>query len=401
MVGTWIASALTLSILATPALAGPELTFGPEDQGLLKFEYKGQFHVIARDFGSGVEGEENTYNFTMRRNRVALMGAYGDVLGLYVQTEYLEDPNVTTLEVADGDQPSAFQMLDAAMRFNFDDRFKVWAGKLKYNLSRENLESCEEPLSLDRSLFIRAPYVGTRDLGVAAWGNLLQERLQYRVDMMEGRAALSGVAAPKSNFRFSARGHVSLLEPETEYGYKGSYMGKKKVLTVGGAVQMEPNTVYRNVAARTGVTDYLAWTVDGFVEYPLEGMGTPTLAGAYEQIDFDDAYLGVDPDPATMGINGEKRGWYVKAGYLLPQQPLQLFGRYEQWRFAMLQNVYDQTLDWLAFGANYSFMDGKVKLTGEYSNTAFEKQGVFDGLQGTGLVSKDFNTFTAQLQVVF
>jgi hypothetical protein len=377
------------------------MTFGDDEQGLLKLEYKGQFQMIARDVGSGADGEENTYNFILRRNRIALMGAYGDVLSLYVQTEYLEDPNVGTLTVAGVDQPSSFQMLDAAIRLSFDDAFKLWVGKFKYNLSRENLEACEDPLSLDRSLFIRAPYVGTRDYGVAAWGNLLENRVQYRVEMMEGRDAISGIAAPKSNARFGARGHLSLWDSEAEYGYKGTYLGKKKVLTVGAAAQWEPNTVYKNVAARTGVTDYVGWTVDGFLEYPLEGAGTPTLSGAYEEIDFDDAYMGADPDPATVGLNGEKRGWYVKAGYLLPGLPLQVFGRYEQWRFALLENVYDQTVDWFAAGANYDWPEHRLKLTVEVANTTFDKVGTFSGFQGDDLVTKDLNTVTAQLQVVF
>jgi hypothetical protein len=399
--GTVLAAALAVQIAAGPALAGPEATFGPDNQGLLTLEYKGQFQMVARDLGSGSGDDANTYNLNFRRNRIALMGAYGDVMGLYVQTEYLEDPNVGTLTVADSDQPSSFQMLDAAIRLNFQDGFKLWVGKFKYNLSRENLEACEDPLSLDRSLYVRAPFVGTRDFGVAAWGNLLDEKVQYRVDMMEGRDAVSGVAAPKSNTRFGARGHLSLWDSESEYGYKGTYLGKKKVLTVGAAAQWEPNTVYKDVVVLSEPTDYVAWTVDGFLEYPIEGKGTPTISGAYEEIDFDDAHLAFHPDPGAIGINGQKRGWYVKAGYLLPQLPLQLFGRYEQWRFALLENVYDQTVDWFAAGANYDFPEQRLKLTVEVSNTTFDKVGTFSGIQGDDLSTRDFNTVTAQLQVVF
>jgi hypothetical protein len=401
LVGYVLAGALFALATAAPALAGPEMTFGPEQEGLLRIDYKGQFQMTARDIGSGADDVANTYNFNFRRNRIALMGAYGDLLGLYVQTEFLEDPNVGTLGVAGTDQPSSFQMLDAAIRLNFRDEFKLWVGKLKYNLSRENLEACEDPLSLDRSLFVRAPYVGTRDYGVAMWGNLLADRFQYRLDMMEGRDAISGAAAPGSNARLGARGHVSLWDSEKEYGYKGTYLGKKKVLTIGGAAQYESNAVYANVADRDEAADYLGWTVDGFLEFPVEGMGTPTISGAYEEIDFDGAYLGVDPDPGVMGLNGEKRGWYVKAGYLLPKTPLQLFGRYEEWRFALLENVYDQTITWYGAGANFDIPDQRLKLTVEFSSTNFDKLGTFSGLQGDDLVTKDFNTVTAQLQVVF
>jgi hypothetical protein len=213
---------------------------------------------------------------------------------------------------------------------------------------------------------------------------------------MEGRKAVSQLAEPMSNFRVGARGHVSLLDPETEYGYKGTYLGKKKVLTLGAAVQYEPHVVYEDLAQFYGAKNYTGWTADYFFEYPLEGMGTATISGAYEQVDFDDAYLALNPDPNVTGIDGQKNGWYAKAGYMLPKLPLQLFGRYETWRFARLQNVYDQRVDWLAGGANYYLHGQDLKLTLEVSNTGFDKTGTF-----SGVTTREFNTITGQLQIVF
>jgi hypothetical protein len=396
-----VATALGSLLLASAALAGPQVTFGPENQGTLKLEYKGQFQVLARDIGSGYNNVENTYNFNFRRNRLALMGAYGDVMSMYVQTEFTEDPTVNTLGVSAAEPGSTFQLLDAVMRFNFADEFKLSVGKFKYNMTRENLEACENPLTLDRSLFLRSPYVTTRDMGLAVWGNLLQDKLQYRADVMEGRKAVSYAAAPKSDFRFSARGHVSLFEPENEYGYKGTYLGTKKVLTLGAAVQYEPNLVFDDMVAPTKAKSYTGWTTDYFLEYPMARIGTSTLSGAYEDVSFDDAYLAASPDLGSIGINGQKSGWYVKAGHMLPQLPLQFFGRYETWRFALLDNVYDQGVEWLAGGANYYVWGQNLKVSGEVGNTRFDKKGTFSGVQGTSLRTKDFNTFTAQLQVIF
>jgi hypothetical protein len=377
------------------------MTFGPENQGTLKIDYKGQFQALGRDIGSGANNEQNTYNFNFRRNRIALMGTYRDVMSLYVQTEFVQDENVGTLGVASTDQGSQFQILDAVMRFDLADAFKVHVGKFKYNFSRENLEACENPLTLDRSLFIRSPYVATRDAGVAVWGNVVHDRFQYRADMMEGRKAVSSETAPKSNFRYTARGHVSLLDPESDYGYKGTYLGEKKVLTIGAAYQFEPNVAYDDTVTKAAVKSYRGWTVDGFAEYPLMGLGTATLSGAYEKVDFDDAHTTIHPDLGAVGLNGAKNGWYVKAGYMLPKLPLQVFGRAEKWRFAMLNNVYNQGVDWVGGGANYYIWGQSLKLTAEVSNTSFDKTGTFSGLQGDNLMTRDFNTFTGQLQVVF
>lgn len=380
-----------LALLAAPAFAGPVWTFGPEDQGLMKLDYKGQFQFNMRDTGSGSDGTDSTKEFNFRRNRLALMGAWGQNFSLYVQTEYNEDNNITPFNVSDGNN-SDFQILDAVLRFRLNPSFNVWVGKFKYNLTRENLESCEDPLTLDRSAMIRAPLAseGTRDKGVAVWGNLFNDIFQYRFDVMNGRN--DSVSAPKSNFRYSARAHVSLLDPENGYGYKGTYLGEKKVLTIGAAYQFENDVAYANTIAQTGAVDYSAWTVDLFFEYPVENVGTFTVSAAYVDYDLDNAYRGVNPDAGVIGLTGEKNGGYVKAAYMLPNLPLQFFARSENWSFATLNGIIDQEVDWLGGGINYYFRGQNLKLTMEYSMVDYDKE--------IGSV-EDFKTFTTQLQVVF
>jgi len=388
---------LGTALLAGTAFAGPKMTFGPNDEGALQIDYKGQFQMTVRDTGSGDNNDDTTTNFGFRRNRLALMGKYGDMLSLYVQTEFSEESNVNTLGVGNNSNlGSDFEFIDAVMRFKLNDSFHVNVGKFKYNLSRENLEACEMPLTLDRSLFIRTAYTTTRDEGVAVWGNLFDDVFQYRAEVMEGREAVSGDTAPSSNFRYGVRGHVSLLDPEDDYGYKGTYLGKKKVLTFGGAYQFEPEVAYGDTVAKNDEKDYQAWTLDAYLEYPVEGVGTFTVSGAYEDVDLDDAYKGNNPDIDSYGLNGQKNGWYVKAGYLLPSLPLQFFGRYEKWTFANLNNIYDQDIDWYGGGVNYYFRGQNLKLTAEVSQTDFDKEGTVGGVR-----SEDFTQVITQLQLIF
>ena len=407
--------AIALALLAAPVFAqdesgmtappwgdaGARITFGDEDQGVLQLQYKGQFRFTSRDIGSGADGDDWTSNFGFRRNRLAVMGAWSDTVSLYVQTEFTEDLNVDTLGVADANLGTDFQLLDAVVRFNFSPAFKLNVGKFKYNLSRENLESCEQPLTLDRSLFIRPSYVSTRSQGVALWGNLLGDKLQYRVDAMEGRKAVSGFTAPSSSLRYGARAHVTLLDPESSYGYKGTYLGEKTVLTIGAAYQFEPNVTYIDTDTQLGEEDYQAWTVDGYFEYPLGDAGTVTASAAYEKVDLGDAYQGANPDLGATGLFGQKNGWYGKGGYLFEGVPLQVFGRYEKWRFACLLNAFDQIVDWYGVGANYYVWGQNLKLTVEWSKTDFDQEGVFTSVQGTSRTSRDFNTFVAQMQFIF
>lgn len=390
-----------LLLMASSALAGPTFTFGDFDEGTLQLDYKGQFQFLARDNGSGPDGGDSTAEFNFRRNRIGLIGAWGDQVGIYVQTEFLEDNNISPLGVSDGDT-SEFQLLDAQLRLKYNSALQARLGKFKYNLTRENLEGCYSPLTLDRSLFIRAPLVdeGTRDKGIAVFGNLLDGKFQYRADVMNGRN--DAVSAPDSNFRYSIRGHVSLGDSETAYGYRGTYLGEKKVVTLGAAYQFEPDVAFSDVAGATGAVDYSAWTVDLFAEYPVKDVGTFTLSGAYADYDLDDAYQGADPDPGVINLNGEKNGGYVKGAYLLPKMPLQLFARGESWSFARLNNVFDQEVNFYAGGFNYYlkkteyFSSADLKLTVEYSMTDFDQEGTT-----LGVTTEDFNTLVAQIQVMF
>lgn len=389
-------------LLATPAFAGPTWTFGPEDQGALKLQYVGQFQLNTRDTGGGADDDESVSEFNFRRNRVALMGAYGKHFSLYVNTEYNEDRNIRGFDVDNGTEDD-FQLLDAVMRFKYNDAVNFWLGKYKYSFTRENLEACEMPLTLDRSLLIQAPLASenTRDKGVTLWGNLFDQKFQYRLDAMNGRN--DSDSAPDSAFRYGARAHISLLDPESRFGYKGTYLGEKKVLTIGGAYQMEKDVAYRNATLASDPVDYEAWTVDLFFEYPIDGVGTFTVSGAYADYDLDDAsdYREValaDVDGNVINMNGEKNGGYVKIGYMLPNLPLQFFARSESWSLACYNGFYDQEVDWYGGGFNYYFRGQDLKLTMELSQADFDKEGF--GLGSTEL-TEDFTTFTAQLQVIF
>lgn len=385
---TLVALALFAAPMQQSAEAGPTIVFGDEEQGVLRIDYKAQFQMITRNTGSGPNKLDRTSTAHFRRNRLAFLGAWEELLSIYVQTDFVEDRNVGTINVG-SDFGSYFSLLDAQLRFNFDDALKVRVGKFKANFSRENLEDCYQPLTLDRSLFLQAPFVVSRDIGVAAWGNFFEDKVQYKIDVVEGRKADS--VAPDSKFRFTGRVHLSLLDPEKGYGYKGTYRGTKEILTIGAAYQFEPDVLYGNAASQADVKDYRSWTADIFAEYPVEDVGTFTFSAAYMDVDLDGAYKGVDPEPEAINLSGERNGYYVKAAYMFPNLPLQVFGRVENWSFAKLENDYNQGLGWYGAGLNYYFRDQNLKVTVEYAKTDFDKEAT----------NADFNTVKVQLQVIF
>ncbi len=351
----------------------------------IKLNYAFQLFGQSRNTGSGPDKTDTTTDIYFRRDRLMMSGALDDVYGFYAAFQFMGDERVFATGVQDTPQKS-FDVIDTFFTADYADAFRLRAGLTKDPMIREDNESCFVPLSLDRSNFVytNLPRLN-RDFGLILWGNLADAKFQYRLAAMKGN---DDVNDPKSTLRYTARVHVSLLDPEYSLVYNGTYLGKKKVLTIGAGYQSESSAVYANVAGKDMAKDYKAYTYDVFFEYPTPG-GTITLSGAYLKTDFDKAYQGPDPDPRSIGINGEKSGWYSKVGYLIPNTNLQLFGRYEKWKFAELSGIIDQQITWTGYGINYYVRGQDLRLTFEYSNNDFDNEDT---------VSKDFKTYTVMLQ---
>jgi hypothetical protein len=378
-----------LCLAPRPAHAGPTLKI--DDESSLRINYEAQLLAPWRNTGSGPDGTGDTTDVYFRRNRLTLIGQVTSTVGFVASIQHEGDRRIREITVAAPRRE--FDVLDAFLTADVHDAFKLRAGLTKDPLVREHNEGCFFALSSDRSLFVYTPLARlSRDSGFVVWGNVGGARVQYRLAAMKGN---DDGTEPASSLRYTARAHVTLLDPEASLVYRGTYLGEKRVFTLGGGYQVEPDAVYGNVAARTLVKSYRAWTLDAFLEVPLE-VGAFTVSGAYLQTDFDGAYRGGDPDPRSFGLTGEKKGWYAKAGYLLPGElwkgRLQAYGRVESWRFAELSGIADQRIGWAAAGLNYLLKGQELRITAEYSRNDFEKE---DAL------SRDFATVTAMMQVLF
>jgi hypothetical protein len=357
---------------------------------LIKLNYAFQLYGQWRDTGSGPHGTDNTSDIYFKRNRLMMSGQLDDVYGFYAAVQFQGDERIFATGATNAPAKN-FDIIDTYFNADYTDAFRLRAGLTKDPMIREDNESCFEPLSVDRSYFVytNLPRLN-RDFGLVLWGNVADALFQYRVAAMKGNDDIND---PKSSLRYTARVHVSLLDPEFSISYKGTYLGQKKILTLGAGYQMEPEAVYGNVAGKDMAKDYKAYTYDVFFEYPTPA-GTFTASGAYLKADFQGAYQGADPDPRSIGLNGEKKGWYTKVGYLLPGKigtgALQVYGRYEKWRFADLAAILDQEIKWSAVGVNYFLKGQDLRLTLEYSMNDYDKEDP---------TNKDFKTISAMLQL--
>ena len=161
--------------------------------------------------------------------------------------------------------------------------------------------------------------------------------------------------------------------------------------------------------------DYTAYAADMLFEYPTKAAGTFTVNAQYLKTDFEDAYKtnfnAGDRLANITGLNGQKDGWFAKAGWILPvklgpQGLLQPYGIYESWKFAHLLGIDGQQITQYGGGLNYYVRQQNVRMTMEYLKTEFDKPtGLIGGrVDPTTFAPVDkwtkYGTFRLMLQVV-
>ena len=429
---------------ATPPAQPPAAAAAPaeeESQRSLKIEVKGQVFSETTDFGAGQDRQGTRTDIHFQRLRLTLTGMLDETWGFKFQTcgacgttkgPFGYTPTLQDVDANDRD----IRIIDAYAIANFNDAFHLKIGLTKIPLTRANLDDCFAPLSMDRSMFVYSAY-GTspakfsRDFGAVAWGGNADAKFQYFAGIFQGREGLTKVAHPFSGatltstiepagtFEYVGRVHYSFLDAEPGAGYQGSYLGDRKIFTVGAGVAFEPKAVYRNVLSTGALVDeatvnYTAYAADVLFEYPTTG-GTVTMNAQYLKNDFDDAvktnFNGGDRLANIGGINGEKEGWFAKGAYLLPKKigketMLQPYALYENWDVRFLLGIENQGIKQYGGGLNTYIKKQNVRFTMEYLKTEFDK---LTGLLGSRVDPvtfapldkwKSFNTFRMMLQIV-
>jgi len=411
-------------LLAGSAVAGPRIDFG-DDGGYMQLDVKFQGILDYTDFGSGSDGKDDRYDLYLRRARIVFTSMINDTWGAKFQTcggtSATRNFGGVGYELAKSNSKtnSQIRLTDGYLIGLFDDSFNIKVGLTKIPFTRGNLDECFNPLSTERSAFVYSPYgtdatKNSRDMGFVASGNFVQDHFKYFAAVMEGRegsvdwdnpfndTSFTTTPEPSSNLEYVGRLHYSFLDPEggpTAMGYKGSYLGKKgKVLTVAVAGAYEKDAAYKNTApagamGTPGFTkgivlnqesvDYTSWTTDVFFEYPFENKGVLTATALYLNADFEDAYKTAravaDLNTIVGGGGGQRDGYYVKAGYILPMTlgakgKLQPFVRYEDWNLAYMMGVTDQNVKQEGIGFNYYVLgNDKLRFSMEYLHNDFDR----------------------------
>ena len=201
----------------------------------------------------------NAYNLYIRRTRLLVAGT------LFGQFEYFFDTDYPNLFLATNDAPTATANATtskATPGMNIQDAFITWkaygdmikfdAGYMLPPMAHNAVQGATTLYSWDYFAFTFLSTANTllgssanpvgRDAGVQGRALLMDGHIDLRIGLFQGLrgtdqpAAMGGTATTLGSnnfFRATGRLQINLLDAEPGFFYAGTYLGKKKILSLG------------------------------------------------------------------------------------------------------------------------------------------------------------------------
>jgi hypothetical protein len=307
------------------------------------------------------EGPSIKTDFYLRRVRLLFSGQVAPNVNFFIGTLNADMGK-------NGDMSSRTLIADAWMEFVIADYLKINAGLLKLPFSRHMQQTGAKLHGLDfhGSYLSRYGGIGHRDMGVMARGLLSNNKIDYRIALLDGREYAPGNPATNKNDspRLVGRVGYNVFDAEPGYFWAGTYLGTRKILTFGASFDIQPG-----VGGKDGDGLYSAIALDAFADIP---MGKNGVVGTLNFFSF-----------GAGGAVPKGSGLWADFGYrfdkIEPLIALELYSPSEGdagKRLAFLGG-----LNWWIHGhnANIKFQFGTEKLNGAdgWTNTAIVQGQLF------------------------
>lgn len=336
---------LLLVVLAVPATGRAGAKVKIDDQTSFELGLRLQSQFVSTEVDRDGDGSYESQNdFNVRRGRLKFRGNYGTWATAYIQADVEElggtsaDMRIIDAYVLVKPHKLAWlyfgQNMAPAIRLNVTssggfmalDRPGIaykslsWGGRAKYAFTNTTFGDSNAKLNSHS----RVP---VRDMGATLFGNhsvTPKVHLKYYLGVYDGVQAAGGDA-----LRFTARGQVNFLDPETGYYNDGTYLGEKRTVGIGASLDMQDQVAIDQATGEKA--DYALVSVDAFSEFPLP-VGVLTAEAGYVNLDLGGGETLVKADTATTLGNASRAqgdGFFGQAGYLVSR--FQPWVGYEQW----------------------------------------------------------------------
>ena len=343
--------AASLLIAAMPVSA--QVVVNGEGDTNFRLGVLGQFQAHTID---NPDDEASSNNLFVRRLRLMFGGQVAKNVTFFVETDA---PNLgRTLPGGKNIQPSVI-LQDAYAEVRVADALLINAGLMFIPFSRNALQSAATLLPVDYGAYTFSNSAAEqsttgRDTGFQARGYLVGNRIEYRLGAFQGARNIGSDNA----FRYAGRVQYNALDPESGFFYAGTNLGKKKILAVAAAFDVQE--------------DSHNYDADAFFDHPM-GPGAVTAQFAYNR--FDGGTMA--PTLSKQDDILVEGGYWIEALKLTPV--LQV-----SHRDLVNRSTGDETR--VAVGANYWWAGHNANIKALYTRIA---------PSGLG----DQHEFTAQLQL--
>ncbi|HJZ84924.1 MAG TPA: hypothetical protein VKN99_07110 [Polyangia bacterium] len=264
------------------------------------------------------------HNLYLRRARVLVGGTLFQDFEFFFESD---SPNLFKANVDGVKNTQGMFVQDAIVTWKRFEFLKIDAGFMFPPLAHNAVQSAATLYSWDyftntfrhSDIFNAAsPPVG-RDAGAQLRGLVLGGRLEYRFGAFQGLREPSAPAMgptpaqtqAQNMVRLCGRLQFNLWDPETAFFYAGSYLGKKRILSVGAAFDVQD--------------DYHYWAGDVFFDYPL-GPDVVTAQFNVAQWNSD----GFIRNAMGAPVLPTQTAYMIEAGYLIGKVELSPIGRFER-----------------------------------------------------------------------
>ncbi|PUZ24635.1 hypothetical protein GA0116948_105275 [Chitinophaga costaii] len=253
--------------------------------------------------------------FSVYRARVLVGGQLSKKGSFFMETDL---PSAIGTQLSSGvkNVKVAPIILDAQYEYDFANAFSLVAGMQLVSNNRNGLQGAGGLMANDftyfqypYNLFANSPLQGNfgRDLGVNARGFLANDKLEYRVGVFTGRNIDGG--AP---LRTVGRVVYNFLDPDKDYYYAGTKLGKGKTLSWGAGWDEQAS--------------YYNFSTDVFFDHPLGDAGSLTLNAAFQ---YMTGGTNLDSKYSFATLIPKQTVQYLELGYYFKEPKLQPWIRFE------------------------------------------------------------------------
>jgi len=366
-----MAAFFVMPVMAQPALTSgadsgiAKLSYGPDrwiDVHLLfQMQYTNTF-TWDPSAGAGETDSDGVWasNFAPKRMRVMFNGQVAPNVTAFVESDIYASTGTN--------QRYDLILQDAYINYKLAEEFNITFGMILLPFTHHNRESAVSLLGVNyNTSFVNIPETWNfwRDFGVEFRGLLANKMIDYRIGLFDGiERDVNGAVGtdddinPQGLPRVTGRIQINLMDAEEGFFYSGNYLGKKRIVSFGGGIDYMKEATQGTDA----VEDYMAWTVDAVVDYPIN----PNMVLAFQA-----AYTQYSWYPVTPIGQEEGYSYFAQAGLLLNGQ-FQPVLKYES---VVAQNdAGDNIVTYLYVGFNYFINGHNANVKIEYRHPMGENE---------------------------